>query len=133
MKWDARAGADIIVQYPSDFQLNPKIMMQIYSLHETLGKVGTATLNSEIGNFFSYYAGSELGKYLILVLQPDDDSVMYEDALVGLAPEYVRLQTKEEEIEKISLLYDRLYACPIYGLTQKLALILHNALDNKIL
>ena len=37
MEWNDRSGAEILVSYPQQYSIDPKLMMQIFSQHEYSG------------------------------------------------------------------------------------------------
>ena len=69
LKWDERASADIMAQYPENkkLKITNKTIMQIYNMHAFSKEDGIANLTVERVNFSSYYSGADKGNYFIIL------------------------------------------------------------------
>ncbi|MFX0105206.1 MAG: hypothetical protein ACFE75_06925, partial [Candidatus Hodarchaeota archaeon] len=84
MKWDERVGTEILSKYPEETVISEKTCMQIYSTHEYSGEKGIITLTAGSLNIVSYYTGPELGYYLLLILDLEDDPDLYEGGMADV-------------------------------------------------
>ncbi|MFX1239761.1 MAG: DUF2341 domain-containing protein [Promethearchaeota archaeon] len=84
MKWNERIGTEILAKYPEETIISEKTCMQIYSTHEYSGEKGTITLTVGSLNIISYYTGPEQGYYLLLILELEDDSDLYEGGMADV-------------------------------------------------
>ncbi|MHA2474063.1 MAG: hypothetical protein ACXAES_12620, partial [Promethearchaeota archaeon] len=66
MRWDERAGTELLARYPEEIVLSDKVLMQVTSTHEYSGEVGMISLSVGSLNIASYYTGPEQGYYILL-------------------------------------------------------------------
>ena len=57
MRWDDRAGTEVLTKYPTEIVLTEKTLMQIYSTHEYSGESGMISLMIGSLNIASYFTG----------------------------------------------------------------------------
>jgi len=120
MKWDERIGTELLVNYPEDLDVSEKTLMQIYATHEYTGEKGVINLTYGAVNILSYYTGPELGYYVILFLNLEDDPDMYEGAMANIARVIMQNLEKDEYINIIPSLFQRLSVYPSINNEQKL-------------
>ncbi|MFW9821167.1 MAG: hypothetical protein ACFFE5_16300, partial [Candidatus Thorarchaeota archaeon] len=120
MKWDERIGAELLLKYPKDINVSDRTLMQIYGTHEYTGEKGTISLTSGILNILSYYTGPELGYYVILFLNLEDDPDMYEGAMANVAQVILQNLENDAYLQMIPSLFQRLSFFPSLNNEQKL-------------
>ncbi|UCC20075.1 MAG: hypothetical protein JSV62_01985 [Promethearchaeota archaeon] len=123
MKWDEKIGTEILVKYPEDLKVSEKTLMQVYSTHEYTGEKGSITLMAESLNILSYYTGSELGYYLLLFLNIDDDPDVYEGGMADILRNILENLKDDSYLHIIPILFQRLSVFP--SLTDEEILTLH--------
>ncbi|MFW9879371.1 MAG: hypothetical protein ACFFG0_40355, partial [Candidatus Thorarchaeota archaeon] len=123
MKWDEKIGTEILAKYPEDLKVSEKTLMQIYSTHEYTGEKGSITLMAESLNILSYYTGPELGYYLLLFLNIDDDPDVYEGGMADILRNILENLKDDSYLHIIPILFQRLSIFP--SLTDEEILILH--------
>jgi hypothetical protein len=133
MKWNERIGTEIITKYPEDAKISSKTLMQIYSTHEYSGEKGVITLMEGNLNIVSYYSGPEIGYYLILILNFEDDPDAYEIGLVD-ALQTILLNLEDEAYEHvIPAIFHRLSLYPTFNDEQILLNTYQNEVKSRIL
>lgn len=133
MKWDERAGTQILAKYPEEIKINDKTLMQVYSTHEYTGDIGMISLMVGSLNIASYYTGHETSCYILLLLNLDDDPDAYEGGLADISR--IILQTyKEESFEDmIPSLFQRLAVYPTLNDEQRLAITYEDEIKRMII
>ncbi|TFF88968.1 MAG: LamG domain-containing protein, partial [Promethearchaeota archaeon] len=121
MHWDERKGAETLSEYPEEMKLSSETLMQVYSSHEYSGTIGMTTLMVGSLNIASYYSGEESRYYLILVLNPDDDPDIYEDALADAIRLILANREDDSYLEMIPNIFRRISVYP--GLNEEQMLI----------
>ncbi|MFW9874819.1 MAG: hypothetical protein ACFFG0_17055, partial [Candidatus Thorarchaeota archaeon] len=133
MKWDERIGTEIKVKYPSEINISEKTLMQIYSTHEYSGEKGIITLTAEAINILSYYSGPEVGYYLLLLLNLDDDPDLYEGGIPDVLTILLEYIEDETYLQMLPSLFQRLSLYPSLSYEQILALTYQNKIKRSIL
>jgi len=59
MRWEERAGTEVLTKYPEEIEITDKTLMQVYSTHEYSGEPGMISLMVGSLNIASYYTGPE--------------------------------------------------------------------------
>ncbi|MBY8985798.1 MAG: DUF2341 domain-containing protein [Candidatus Lokiarchaeota archaeon] len=112
MKWDERIGTEILAKYPEETTVSEKTLMQIYSTHEYSGEKGIITLTSGLLNIISYYTGPEMGFYLVLLLNIDDDPDMYEGGMADILRVLLDNVEDDSYIQMMPSFFQRLSVYP---------------------
>ena len=133
MKWDDRAGTEILVKYPKEIMLTEKTLMQVYSTHEYSGESGMISLMIGSLNIASYYTGPEKNFYILLLLNLDDDPDAYEEGLVDIARIILRNIDDDTSLQMIPTLFRRLSVYPTLSDEQRLALTYQNEIKRMII
>ncbi|MFW9781520.1 MAG: hypothetical protein ACFFFB_04465 [Candidatus Heimdallarchaeota archaeon] len=133
MKWDDRAGTEILSKFPEEIVLNEKTLMQVYSTHEYSGESGMISLMIGSLNIASYYTGPEKNYYILLLLNLDDDPDSYEEGLIDVSR--IILQNIEEDnfMRMIPSLFRRLSVYPTLSDEQRLALTYQDEIKRMII
>ncbi len=89
VRWDDRVGTVIEGSYPKNVKgLTPEVTMKVYGTH-TLGKeIPTPDFlvaRLENLNIASFYGGLSVQYFVLLILDPDEKSDLYEDPLMEIA------------------------------------------------
>ncbi|HEC39490.1 MAG TPA: hypothetical protein ENI29_14720, partial [bacterium] len=108
MKWDDRAGTEILSKYPEEVFLTEKTLMQVYSTHEYSGESGMISLMIGSLNIASYFTGPENGFYILLLLNLEDDPDAYEEGLIDISRIILQNVEEDEFIKLIPSLFRRL-------------------------
>jgi DNA-binding transcriptional ArsR family regulator len=133
MKWDERAGAQVLANYPTTVSVSDKTFMQIVGTHEYSGESGVVSLLVGNLNIASYYSGPESGYYLLLLLNLDEDPDLYEGGLVEVARLIFENIDDDAYIEMIPSLYRRLSIYPTLTKEQNLAFTLQDEIKRMII
>ncbi|MFX1454242.1 MAG: DUF2341 domain-containing protein [Promethearchaeota archaeon] len=112
MKWDERIGTEILVKYPESLVITEKTLMQVYSTHEYSGEKGVINLTIGLWNILSYYTGPDLGYYVILFLELDDDPDLYEGAMADTAHVILQNISDDSYLQMIPSLFQRISGYP---------------------
>ena len=133
MKWDDRAGTDILTKYPEEIVLTEKTLMQVYSTHEYSGESGMISLMVGSLNIASYYTGPEKAFYILLLLNIDDDPDAYEEGLIDVSR--IILQNLEDDayMGMIPSLFQRLSVYPMLNTEQQLAITYQDEIKRMII
>jgi hypothetical protein len=133
MEWDDRIGAKILTSAPEEIKLNDKTMLQIISTHEYSGETGMISFFVGSLNIASYYTGPDTKKYLILLLNLEEDPDAYEGGLSDVSR--IVLQNLEDGsyLGMVSSLYKRLSAYPTLNFEQSLAFLYQDELNRLII
>ncbi|MHA2288286.1 MAG: LamG domain-containing protein, partial [Promethearchaeota archaeon] len=133
MKWDERIGTEILAKYPEETVISEKTLMQIYSTHEYSGEKGIITLTAGSLNIVSYYSGPEIGHYLLLILNLDDDPDLYEGGMADTLR--ILLENKEDDayFPLMPSLFQRLSLFPTLTDEQILALSYQDGVKHTII
>jgi len=123
MRWNERAGAELVGKYPEEVNITEKTLLQVYSQHESIAEAGMVSFMIGPLNIASYTTGPEKGYYIILLLNTDEDPDIYEDALADIA--HIVLDNLEEKryLSLLPSLFQRLAVFPSLQPEQKLALL----------
>jgi len=133
MKWDDRAGTEIIAKYPEEILLTEKTLMQVYSTHEYSGESGMISLMIGSLNIASYYTGPEKNFYILLLLNLDDDPDAYEEGLVNISRIILGNIEDDDFLQMIPTLFRRLSVYPTLLDEQRLALTYQDEIKRMII
>ncbi|MBY8985133.1 MAG: hypothetical protein KGD65_08710 [Candidatus Lokiarchaeota archaeon] len=133
MKWDDRAGTEILAKYPKEIVLTEKTLMQVYSTHEYSGESGMISLMIGSLNIASYYTGPEKNFYILLLLNLDDDPDAYEEGLVDISRTILRYIDEDASLQMIPTLFRRLSVYPTLSDEQRLALTYQDEIKRMII
>jgi hypothetical protein len=122
MRWDERAGTEIVAKYPEEINLTDKTLMQVYSTHEYSGESGMISLMVGSLNIASYYTGSEKNFYIMLLLSLDDDPDAYEGGLADVSRIILQHYEDDSYLKIIPSLFQRLAVYPSLNDEQRLAM-----------
>ncbi|MHA2180487.1 MAG: hypothetical protein ACXAAH_03595 [Promethearchaeota archaeon] len=122
MKWDDRAGTEILARYPEEIVLTEKTLMQVYSTHEYSGESGMISLMIGSLNIASYYTGPKKNFYILLLLNLDDDSDAFEEGLIDISRIILGNTENDAFLQMIPTLFRRLSVYPTLSTEQRLAL-----------
>ena len=133
MKWDDRAGTEILSKYPEEIVLNEKTLMQVYSTHEYSGESGMISLMIGSLNIASYYTGPEKNYYILLLLNLDDDPDAFEEGMIDVSR--IILQNLEDNkfFQMVPSLFRRLSVYPTLSDEQRLALTYQDEIKRMII
>jgi hypothetical protein len=133
MKWDDRAGTEILTKYPEEIVLNEKTLMQVYSTHEYSGESGMISLMIGSLNIASYYTGPEQNFYILLLLNLDDDPDAYEEGLIDISRIILGNIDDDAFLQMIPTLFRRLSVYPTLSDEQRLALTYQDEIKRMII
>ena len=133
MKWDDRAGTEILSKYPEEVFLTEKTLMQVYSTHEYSGESGMISLMIGSLNIASYYTGPEKNFYILLLLNLEDDPDSYEEGLIDISRIILQNVKDDEFIKLIPTLFRRLSMYPTLNTEQRLALTYQDEIKRMII
>lgn len=122
MRWDERAGNEILSKYPEEITLSDKVLMQVTSTHEYSGESGMISISVGSLNITSYYTGPENGYYILLLLNLDDDPDAYEGGLIDVSRMILENLEDDAYLHLIPSLFQRLTIYPTLNTEQTLAL-----------
>ena len=133
MKWDDRAGTEVLSKYPEEIVLTEKTLMQVYSTHEYSGESGMISLMIGSLNIASYYTGPEQNFYILLLLNLDDDPDAYEEGLIDISR--IILQNLEDNayLKMIPSLFRRLSVYPTLNTEQRLGITYQDEIKRMII
>lgn len=100
MRWDERRGAEVISQYPSNFEFTTADLIRIYDIHENVLEAGITYFNTEKVNIISYYAGRKHNLYIILKLTILEDPDNFEDILLKVS-EIILENKNKDNLNKV--------------------------------
>ncbi|MHA1148915.1 MAG: hypothetical protein ACTSR8_11815 [Promethearchaeota archaeon] len=85
--WDERSGMEIMAEYPEGIGENvtQKTLLHIVNMHAFDEQSGIIGLSTEFVNFASYYCGSELEYYIMIVLNILENPEDYEGKVEEIA------------------------------------------------
>ncbi|MFW9895486.1 MAG: hypothetical protein ACFFD7_06760 [Candidatus Thorarchaeota archaeon] len=133
MKWDDRAGTEILTKYPEEIILTEKTLMQVYSTHEYSGESGMISLMIGSLNIASYYTGPDKNFYILLLLNLDDDPDAYEEGLIDVSRSILGNLEENSFLQMIPNLFQRLSVYPTLTDEQRLALTYQDELKRMII
>jgi hypothetical protein len=133
MEWNDRSGAEILATYPEEYDIDPKLMMQIFSQHEYSGEGGLIILMSETLNLASYSSGGSDQIFVILFLTEEEDGHSFEDGLADVAREMKIHKDSDDMQEILERQYRRLEIFPRINKEQKLSLVYFNDIRRAII
>ncbi|MFX1454557.1 MAG: hypothetical protein ACFFDB_04215 [Promethearchaeota archaeon] len=133
MKWDDRAGTEILTKYPEEIILTEKTLMQVYSTHEYSGESGMISLMIGSLNIASYYTGPDKNFYILLLLNLDDDPDAYEEGLIDVSRIILGNLEENAFLQMIPNLFQRLSVYPTLTDEQRLALTYQDELKRMII
>ena len=133
MKWDDRAGTEIIAKYPEEIVLTEKTLMQVYSTHEYSGESGMISLMIGSLNIASYYTGPEKNYYILLLLNLDDDPDAFEEGLIDISRIILGNLENEAFLQMIPTLFRRLSVYPTLSTEQRLGLTYQDEIKRMII
>lgn len=112
IQWDPRGGMEILTKYPEDVELSDKSLMQIFTTHEYTGESGVVNLTVGTINISSYYTGSDLNLYILLLLDLDDNPDIYESGLIEISMQIMANLKNDAYIKFIPSLFHRISIYP---------------------
>jgi hypothetical protein len=121
MRWDERAGTELLARYPEEIVLSDKVLMQVTSTHEYSGEVGMISLSVGSLNIASYYTGPEQGYYILLLLNLEDDADEFEGGLVEASRRILHNLENDSYLPLIPSIFQRLSVYPSLNAEQRLA------------
>ena len=121
MKFNERYGTNVLAQYPDDAELDFPTLMHLYGTHQYTGEAGLVGLSSGPINVASYYTGQESGYYIILILEPEEDSDTFEEALSQSSRIILENLEDDAYIDLLPSIYNKIGAFPFYTSEQLLA------------
>ena len=133
MRWDDRAGTEILSKYPEEIVLTEKTLMQVYSTHEYSGESGMISLMIGSLNIASYYTGPDKNFYILLLLNLDDDPDAYEEGLIDISRIILSNFEDDAFIQMIPSLFRRLSVYPTLSTEQRLALTYQDEIKRMII
>jgi hypothetical protein len=133
MKWNERSGAEIAIKYPESLDISEKTLMQVYAQHGYEETSGVVSLLAGPLNMLSYYTGEENGYYILVVLDADDESQPYEEALID-SSRLILTSIKQKTLPMIiSGVFGRIENFPRFEIAQLLALLYQHDIKRAIL
>lgn len=133
MKWDDRAGTEILAKFPNELVITDKTLMQVYSTHEYSGESGMISLMVGSLNIASYYTGPDKGYYILLLLNIDDDPDSYEGGLINASRNVLENLEDDEYKQLVPTLFRRLSVFPSLTEEQQLALTFQDDIKRLII
>jgi hypothetical protein len=133
MRWDDRAGTEVLAKYPEEILLTEKTLMQVYSTHEYSGESGMISLMIGSLNIASYYTGPEKNYYILLLLNLDDDSDQFEEGLIDISRIILQNLDDDKFLQMIPSLFRRLSVYPTLSNEQRLALTYQDEVKRMII
>jgi len=133
MKWDDRAGTEIVSKYPEEIVLNEKTLMQVYSTHEYSGESGMISLMIGSLNIASYYTGPEKNFYILLLLNLDDDPDAFEEGMIDVSRIILQNIEDNDFLQMVPSLFRRLSVYPTLSNEQRLALTYQDEIKRMII
>jgi hypothetical protein len=125
MRWDERAGTEIVAKYPEEIEIPNESLMQLYSTHEYSREVGMISMVSGMISYASYYTGIETQVYIVAVLDHNDNADLYEDGLGDIAQTIVPLIDSVSNLTSMMpSLFQRLSMYPSMNWEQQLLILL---------
>jgi len=121
MRWDERAGTELLARYPEEIVLSDKVLMQVTSTHEYSGEVGMISLSVGSLNIASYYTGPEQGYYILLLLNLEDDADEFEGGLAEASRRILHNLENDSYLPLIPSIFQRLSVYPSLNAEQRLA------------
>jgi predicted transcriptional regulator len=128
VRWDDRIGTVVDASYPKELkEITPDVTMKIYGTH-TLGKdipsPDFLVAKIENLNLASFYGGLSVQHFVVLLLEPDEKSELYEDPLMEISFRiFENLEGKKYRGE-LEELFEYLQRYAMMSDEQKLALFL---------
>ena len=133
MEWDERTGAQAIAHFPETIDVQQKTLMQVYAAHNYEEASGIVTLMVGPLNLMSYYTGEDSGYYIVLALELEEESDIFEDALID-AGRVILQSIKQGTLDLIiSGVYGRIANYPKFDISQLLALLYQSKIKRTIL
>lgn len=133
MRWDDRAGVEVVASYPEDMHIQDKTLMQLYSQHEFTGEAGMVSLTAGSINLASYYTGKETSVYTILILSADEEADIYEEGLIEIS----RLVMSKLDANALKPLlpsyFQRLSVYPTLNAEQRMGMVMQSDIKRLIM
>jgi predicted transcriptional regulator len=128
VRWDDRVGTVVEASYPKDVpELTPDLTMKIYGTH-TLGKdlptPDFLVAKMENLNIASFYGGLAIQHFVLLLLEQDEKSELYEDPLMEISFQIFENIENKKYKETIKEVFEHLERYASMTDEQKLALFL---------
>jgi len=122
MRWDERAGSELVGKYPAELNVTEKTLMQVYSTHEYSGETGMINMMVGSLNIASYYTGPEKSFYMLLLLSLDEDPDLYEGGMADAARIIIQAYETGNIEEMLPSIFHRLSIFPTLTEEQLLAI-----------
>ena len=109
MRYDNKSGISIKAKYPSkELNVTDGTLMNIFSLHEFSKQDGVSSLTVGEINITTYYAGEDLGYYVVLILELLEDPEDYEKGLKEISKIILENLKEEKYIDMLPSLYNQI-------------------------
>jgi len=133
MRWDEKAGNEILAKYPEDLDVSNRTLMQVFHTHEYTGEPGMISLMVGTTNIASYYTGLESNYCILVVLGLGEDPDEYEGSLADVAQ--ILLQNIEgNKFLKLSpTVYQHIRDYPFFNSEQQLIYLYQNEIKRGII
>ena len=133
MKWDERIGAEIVSRHPSNINVEEKTMMQLYAQHEYSGEAGFVSLTIGALNLVSYYTGPDSHFYMLLILDPDEEGMQFEDGMVEISRQVLEVKDNIETLKTLTpTFFQRISVYPKLTDEQRLGLFMQDEVKHMI-
>ncbi|NHI92918.1 MAG: hypothetical protein EAX96_10490 [Candidatus Lokiarchaeota archaeon] len=106
--FNEKRGMHIETKFPIEFDLDPSILMRIYTAHAYDKSVKFFSLSVGSLNIASTYTGSEMDLYISLILDTEDDPDDYEDILDYAGIQLLNKLSKERYLDLIPSIFSRI-------------------------
>jgi len=128
VRWDDRIGTVVEASHPKELkEITPDVTMKIYGTH-TLGKdIPTPDFlvaKIENLNLASFYGGLSVQHFVVLLLEPDEKSELYEDPLMEISFRIFEILEGKKYKKELEELFEYLQRYAKMSDEQKLALFL---------
>ncbi|MFX1259602.1 MAG: hypothetical protein ACFFAN_17245 [Promethearchaeota archaeon] len=133
MKWNDLTGNEILAKIPEDLDINDRILMQIFEIHDRGGEKGIISLRVGSINSISYYSGLETNYCVALFLNLDDDPDDYESGVLDISLTILQNLDDKAYLKMFPSLFRQLLVYPTLNYEQRLAMIYQNNIKRQII
>ncbi len=106
--FNEKSGMNLKTKFPEDIELDPNILMRIYTLHAYDRNLNTFSLTIGSLNIATLYTGAESDLYISLLLDPDDDPDDLNDILNYAGKQLLRRLSQDQYLDLIPSIFSRI-------------------------
>ena len=106
--FNEKVGMNLDAKFPSDMEVDPNLLMRIYTLHVYDKSVNFFSLSVESLNIVSVYSGPKNDIYISIFLEEEDDPGEFREILEYAGENLLEKLSKDKYLDLIPGIYSRI-------------------------